>query len=133
MRKKVIALTLAACLIAVIGLTGCGQEKPYGKYDLSEYVTVGEYKGLEREELHVSVSDEEVDTQVNKNVEDTKTTKQVKEGKVKKGDTAMRGRSEARPLTAEALPATTWRLVQEVLSKDLKRDWKENRSVPLRH
>ncbi len=88
MRKKVIALTLAACLIVVIGLTGCGQEKPYGKYDLSEYVTVGEYKGLEREELHVSVSDEEVDTQVKKNVEDTKTTKQVKEGKVKKGDTA---------------------------------------------
>lgn len=87
MKKKILAAALVVCLIAVTGLTGCGSsDKPYGKYDLSEYVKTGEYKGLETEKISVSVSDEEVDTQVKANVENTKTTEQVKEGKVKKND-----------------------------------------------
>ena len=32
MKKKLIALTLIVCLIAVVGLTGCGS-KPYSQYD----------------------------------------------------------------------------------------------------
>lgn len=87
MKKKILAAALVVCLIAVTGLTGCGgSDKPYGKYDLSEYVKVGEYKGLEMEKISVSVSDEEVDTQVKANVESTKTTEQVKKGKVAKND-----------------------------------------------
>ena len=52
MKKKLIALILIVCLFAVMGLTGCGS-KPYSKYDLSEYVKVGEYKGLEVEKINV--------------------------------------------------------------------------------
>ena len=85
MKKKLIALILIVCLFAVMGLTGCGS-KPYSKYDLSEYVKVGEYKGLEVEKINVSVSDEEVDTQVKANVEKTKTTEKKKEETVAKGD-----------------------------------------------
>lgn len=88
MKKRAIALTLVVCLIVAAGMTGCGSSKPYGKYDLSEYVKVGNYKGLEVEKIKVSVSDEEVDTQVKANVEATKKTEKVKEGKVKKGDKA---------------------------------------------
>ncbi|MCQ4638073.1 trigger factor [Anaerovorax odorimutans] len=85
MKKKLIALTLIVCLIAVMGLTGCGS-KPYSQYDLSEYVKVGNYKGLEMEKISVSVSDEEVTAKVQSNVEDSKTTEKKKEGTVAKGD-----------------------------------------------
>ncbi len=86
MKKRAIAMTVAMCLVAALALTGCGSDNPYSKYDLSEYVKVGQYKGLEREELQVSVSDEEVSAQVQKNVEDTKTTDKIKEGNVAKGN-----------------------------------------------
>lgn len=85
MKKKAVALALAVCLLGTMGLTGCGS-KPYSKYDLSEYVKVGEYKGLEMEPIKVSVSDEEVDAQVETNVENTKTTEKKEEGKVAKND-----------------------------------------------
>ena len=85
MKKKAVALALAVCLLGTMGLTGCGS-KPYSNYDLSEYVKVGQYKGLEMEAIKVSVSDEEVDAQVETNVENTKTTEKKKEGKVAKKD-----------------------------------------------
>lgn len=88
MRKKLIAVTLTLCLVTAMGLTGCGNDQPYSKYDLSEYVKVGQYKDLEMEDIEVSVSDEEVEAQVKKNVEDTKTSKTVKEGAVESGDIA---------------------------------------------
>ncbi len=79
---------MTVCLLAAMGLTGCGDDNPYSKYDLSEYVKVGQYKGLEMEAIQVSVSDEEVEAQVEQNVEDTKTSKTLKEGKVEDGDIA---------------------------------------------
>lgn len=88
MKKRIPAAVLIVCMAAVMGLTGCGNsDKPYGSYDLSEYVKVGEYKGLEMEEIQVSVSEEEVDTQVKANVENTKTPQQIKKGAVIDGDT----------------------------------------------
>ena len=86
MKKKIIALTLIICLVAVMGLTGCGGSKPFSGYNLSEYVKVGKYKGLEMEKTKVSVSDEEVAAKVKANVEQTKTTEKKKEGTVAKGD-----------------------------------------------
>lgn len=86
MKKRIIALTLIVSLVAVMGLTGCGSSKPFSKYDLSDYVKVGNYKGLEVEKIKVSVSNEEVDAQVKKNVEETKTTEKKKEGSVAKND-----------------------------------------------
>lgn len=85
MKKRAVAAALVICLLGTMGLTGCGS-KPYSSYDLSEYVKVGQYKGLEMEPIKVSVSDEEVKTQVETNVENTKTTEKKKEGKVAKKD-----------------------------------------------
>lgn len=85
MKKKTVALAAALCLLVTMGLTGCGN-RPYSKYDLSEYVKVGTYKGLEMEPVKVSVSDEEVDAKIETNVENTKTEETIKEGAVAKND-----------------------------------------------
>lgn len=87
MKKKLIALTLMVCLLVMTALTGCAS-KPYSQYDLSEYVKVGNYKGLETEKITVSVSDEEVTSQVNANVEESKTTEKKEKGTVANGDKA---------------------------------------------
>jgi len=86
MKKKTIALALVVCLGVVMGLTGCGNTTPYGKYNLSDYIKIGQYKGLTVEAIAQSVSTQEVQTQVKANVAKTKTKKQVKTGTVKKGD-----------------------------------------------
>ena len=86
MKKRIIPFVLAMCLTVSLGLTGCGNSNPYSGYDLSEYVKVGTYKGLEMEKSEVSVSDEEVRAQVEADVEDTKTTEEIKEGTVAKND-----------------------------------------------
>lgn len=86
MRKRLIAVPIIICLALVMGLTGCGDSKPYSKYDLSEYVKVGEYKGLDANKVSVSVSNREVRDQIDANVENTKTTEKLEEGKVKDGD-----------------------------------------------
>ncbi len=87
MKKRIISLVVAVCLLASLGLTGCGSSSPYSGYDLSEYVKTGTYKGLEMDKIEVSVSDEEVDAQIQTNVEETKTTEKIKEGTVAKNDT----------------------------------------------
>lgn len=87
MKKRVLALTMILCLVVTMGLTGCGSSNPYADMDLSEYVKLGDYKNLEREEINVSVSDEEVEEQVKADVEATATTEEVTSGKVKDGDT----------------------------------------------
>lgn len=87
MKKRVLALTMILCLVVTMGLTGCGSSNPYADMDLSEYVKLGDYKNLEREEINVSVSDEEVEEQVEADVEATATTEEVTSGKVKDGDT----------------------------------------------
>lgn len=86
MRKKLLVLTSFICLIAMVGMTGCGSSNPYGKYDISEYVTLGEYKGLERSDINVSVSDEEVDTQIQTNLKETSEKQKKTSGTVEDGD-----------------------------------------------
>ncbi len=88
MKRKLFAVTMIICLIATMGLTGCGKENPYKGLNFEEYVKLAEYKGLERSEIKVSVSDEEVQTQIDANLESTAETIEKTEGKVKNGDTA---------------------------------------------
>ena len=45
MKKTKIALMLAVCVGIVMTFSACG--RPYSSYDLSDYIKVGEYKGLE--------------------------------------------------------------------------------------
>ncbi len=89
MKKKLMALTMILCLLITMGLTGCGsKDNPYEGLNFEEYVKLADYKGLEREEIKVSVSDEEVQTQINANLKETAETVEKTEGKVKNGDTA---------------------------------------------
>lgn len=87
MKKRILALALMVCLILTMCLTGCGANNAYEKLDLSEYVKVGEYTGLSRDDIKVSVSKEEVKEQVKADVKETAETEEVKSGKVKEGDT----------------------------------------------
>lgn len=87
MKKKLLALTVIMCMLMTIGLTGCGSSNPYSKYDFSEYVKLGKYKGLEKSEISVSVSDEEVDAQIQVNLENAAETEKKTKGKVEDGDT----------------------------------------------
>lgn len=88
MKKKIISFTVIMCMVVMMCLTGCGSSAPYSKYDMSEYVKLGEYKGLERADINVSVSDEEVETKIQTNLEATVETEEKTSGTVKEGDTA---------------------------------------------
>ena len=92
MKKKVLAAVLVGVLcLGLFVMTGCGDKVPYSDYDLTEYVTVGEYKGLEYEMTSVSVSDDEVDTEIQSRLESKATTEEVKSGTVEEGDQIVIG------------------------------------------
>ena len=73
MYKKILALALAFAL--VFSMSACSSskvetsEKQYD-YDLSEYVTVGEYKGIEVERVDPEeVTDEDVQSEITSELE----------------------------------------------------------------
>lgn len=76
----VIATAVAIFAFDIFGST------PYD-YDLSEYVTVGNYKGLEYSKVSVSVTDEEVKAEINTRLEKAATTEDATTGTVADGDT----------------------------------------------
>jgi len=87
MAKKVLAAVMVFTL--VFSMTACGSKtaKPYD-YDLSEYVTIGDYMGIEVERVDAEpVTDEMVDTQIQSVLQENATTEQVTEGTVEQGDT----------------------------------------------
>lgn len=88
MRRKLFAVTIIICLFAAMGLTGCGKSNPYAELNFEDYVKLAEYKGLEREQIKVSVSEEEVQTQIEANLKSTAETVEKTDGKVKDGDVA---------------------------------------------
>lgn len=80
-----LCIMLAACLM---GLTGCGSSPmPYDGVDASEYVKVGEYKGLETEPIKVNVTDKEVADAVQAKVKGATENVDVAKGKkIENGD-----------------------------------------------
>ena len=88
MKKQTVFM--AAVLAAVALATGCGAKKSEVKTDyvddLSKYVTLGEYKGLEVEKTDTAVTDEEVDAQVEKERDSNARTITVEDRPVQKGD-----------------------------------------------
>lgn len=88
MRKKILSLGLIAVLAAgtMVMMTGCGEKAPYSGYDFSEYVKVGEYKGLEYKKIKVSVSDKEVREEIKNKLEAAAETVTVEKGTVEDGD-----------------------------------------------
>lgn len=89
MKKKLFSTGLIAvlCLTSVFAMTACGDKQPYSDYDLSEYVTVGDYKGLEYKKVEASVSDEEVDKEIQSRLKAKAVKEDVKKGTVEDGDT----------------------------------------------
>ena len=88
MKKKILkCISLAAATVLTLTVvTGCGAKEAYD-YDLSEYVKVGEYKGLTYDKIKVSVSETEVQEEIKNRCNSAATTEEVKEGTVKDGDT----------------------------------------------
>lgn len=84
--KKIFVLTL--CVLMIAGLTACGTAVSYDKYDLDEYIKVGEYKGLEVAGYTVKVTDDEVDARIQEELEAAASAQEVPKGSaVKDGDT----------------------------------------------
>lgn len=86
MKKKNLALVLVLVLslMTTLVLTGCGGKY---NYDLSKYVEVGEYTGLEYDKIDVEVTDKEIRDEINSRLEKAATDKQSTSGTVKDGDT----------------------------------------------
>lgn len=84
--KKTLSLFLVLALGASVLLTGCGSE-PYD-YDLTKYVKVGEYKGLEyKNPDKINVSDKEIKEAIDEDLDAAKSLTDVKDNKVHDGDT----------------------------------------------
>lgn len=61
--RAVIALLLTVCFL--LPLTACAEKwDGYENADLSEYITLGSYKGVTYTKTEISVTDEEVDTEI---------------------------------------------------------------------
>lgn len=85
MRKKT-AILLLFILVVVMTAAGCsGSKKPYD-YDLSKYIKVGEYKGLEYEAFDIKVTDEEIQSEVQDVLEQYSDQTELKEGTIEDGD-----------------------------------------------
>ncbi|MGI6722662.1 MAG: trigger factor [Anaerovoracaceae bacterium] len=86
-KGRKIALLLAVCVGVVMSLSACG--RPYSGYDLSDYIKVGKYKGLEVAKYTVNVTDKDVNKEIKSRLEAKASTKEVKTGTVKDGDTVV--------------------------------------------
>ena len=85
--KRIIAAAMMLTMVLVSA--GCGNSEPVNRpydYNLEEYVTVGEYKGLEYTAFEVEVADKEVEDAIEEILAEYMTKEEVTEGTVKSGD-----------------------------------------------
>ena len=89
-KKLLIGSGVVVAIVAVIAIilvfVNNKQSKEYN-YDLSKYVKVGKYKGLEYASQKASVTDEEVDAEIQRRLQKAAKTENSKTGKVENGDT----------------------------------------------
>jgi trigger factor len=89
-KKLLIGSGVVVAIVAVIAIilvfVNNKQSKEYN-YDLSKYVKVGNYKGLEYASQKASVTDEEVDVEIQRRLQKAAKTENSKTGKVENGDT----------------------------------------------
>ena len=89
-KKLLIGSGVVVAIVAVIAIIlvffNNKQSKEYN-YDLSKYVKVGNYKGLEYTSQKASVTDEEVDVEIQRRLQKAAKTDNSKTGKVENGDT----------------------------------------------
>ena len=89
-KKLLIGSGVVVAIVAVIAIilvfVNNKQSKEYN-YNLSKYVKVGNYKGLEYTSQKASVTDEEVDVEIQRRLQKAAKTENSKTGKVENGDT----------------------------------------------
>lgn len=81
-----VVVAIVAVIAIILVFVNNKQSKEYN-YDLSKYVKVGNYKGLEYASQKASVTDEEVDTEIQRRLQKAAKTENSKTGKVENGDT----------------------------------------------
>ncbi len=81
-------MVLSLCVVFALGFSSCGKT-PYSDVKLSDYIKMGDYKGLSVMAQPISVTDEEVDLEIENRLKAQSTTEEIKEGEVKDGDTAI--------------------------------------------
>ena len=90
-KKKwiIIGAVLLVAVAVTVTLLLMDGGKPYSKYDLTKYITVGEYTGLKVDGFTVSVTDKEIAARIQENLKAAGTTKTIKEGTVADGETII--------------------------------------------
>lgn len=84
MKKKMLSLLVGISLCAGM-LAGCNKGTKMNNYD--DYVTLGEYIGVEYTPLSTEVTEDELQEQVDAFLQQCGTTEELTEGTVKEGDT----------------------------------------------
>jgi len=87
--KKRFIIAFAAVLCLSMLLTGCGGDagKVYD-YDLSEYVKLGQYKGIEIQAIEITVTKKEIQDEIKKRLDAAGSMEELTEGVVQDGDAA---------------------------------------------
>ena len=101
------------------------EKVPRPDYTASDYVELGEYKGLTVKIAPIEVTDEEILAQISANA-GSDAMEDVTEGTVEEGDTAnidYVGKLDGGHLTAAPQRDTIWRSVPAHLSMDLRMAW----------
>lgn len=80
------ALLSAGLLASMVACSGDKEPMPYSEYDLSEYVEVGTYKGLETKKEEIKVEDFEIKEAIDAKLAAASTTEKVKKGEAHEGD-----------------------------------------------
>ena len=81
-----VAVALVAVVVIILFFVNDKQSKEYN-YDLSKYVKVGKYKGLEYTSRKASVTDQDVSVEIKRRLQKAAKTENSKTGKVANGDT----------------------------------------------
>lgn len=88
MNKKVISFIMILCL--TLSLAACGSKSDYKEpydYDLSKYVTLGDYTGIKVTEEAISVTNDDVKAEIQNRLQQATTTSEKKEGTAESGQT----------------------------------------------
>ena len=95
MKKIISAALCATMLLGTAALTSCDSYKktpsdfklPYSDYNLADYVTLGEYKGLEYTEIDTIVTSDQIDAKIKELLSDYTTEELITDRGAQYGDT----------------------------------------------
>lgn len=92
-RKTMIISAITAAILIFSAVVGgfvyyvTVYSKPYGKYDLDDYIKVAKYKGVKIKEEPVVITKKQINKEIKDKIKQTAVTKEIKTGKVNNGDT----------------------------------------------